>query len=169
MMLRFMTHKHPTKQSETGGNVDLRMRVWFLTFYQNLLELLSLTAVFFSRQAALETSTRGRRSSPSEQQVWRSYSCVSTHHRGWAIKTAIKKKQTPSPRLPAASLGVRFFFLLFGKLHKLRDEELPLYEGDGDVGKKDEPGDRVHPPVEHVRHGDEGREVQAHKRESGLL
>lgn len=165
-----MTNKHPTKQPETGGNVDLRMRVWFLTFYQNLLELLSLTAVFFSRQAALETSTNGRLSA-SGQQVYRSYSCVSTHHRAWggAIKTTIKKNETPSPRLPAASLGVRFFFLLFGKLHKLRDEKLPLNEGDGDVGKKDEPGDRVHPPVEHVRHGDEGREVQAHERESGVL
>lgn len=66
-----------------------------------------------------------------------------------------QKKQLSKERLRLrASLRVRFFFLSLGKLHKLRDEKLPLYDGDGDVGKKDEPGDRVHPPVEHVCHGD---------------
>lgn len=76
----------------------------------------------------------------------------------------MKKKKAPSPRLPTASLSVWFFFLSLGKLYILRDEKLPLYDGDGHVGKQDEPGDRVHPPVEHVRHGDERGGRQMHRR-----
>lgn len=132
------------KQSETGGNVDLRMRFWVLTFGQNLQGLLSWTAVWFATRASLQTSTSGRLPSGRPQR-YRGYGCTSTHHQG-TKKTAIKR-ETPS-------LRVRYFFLSLGKLHKLRDEKLPLYDGDGDVGKKDEPGDRVHPPVELVCHGD---------------
>lgn len=137
------------KQSETGRNVDLRMRFWVLTFDQSLQGLLSWTAVWFSTRASLQTSTNGRLLPSGRPQTYRGYGCASTHHQG------TKKKQLSRECLRLrASLRVRFFFLSLGKLHKLRDEKLPLYDGDGDVGKKDEPGDRVHPPVEHVCHGD---------------
>lgn len=76
------------------------------------------------------------------------------------------QKKLSKERL-GASLRVQFFFLFLGKLRKPSDEKLPLHDGDGDVGKKDEPGDRVHPPVEHVCHGDTNAQMSRWLRSSG--
>lgn len=69
-----------------------------------------------------------------------------------ADKNKIKKSPPRSFCWSIASLSFRLIFLCLGHFDKLRNEKLPFYERDGNIGEKDEPRHWVHAPVEDVCH-----------------